>query len=155
MKILVVYYSRSGVTRIVAQAITKILDADLEEIIDLQYRKGPIGFLKSCLDAVRKKPSAIKPAQKNPEVYDLIILCTPVWAATMSCAMRTYIRSYKDKCKNCAFVCTTQSSGFLSTFENMEKECGKKPLATLALKTKQVRKDKFIVPVKQFTETLL
>jgi hypothetical protein len=36
----------------------------------------------------------------------------------------------------------------------MEKESGKKPLATLCLKTKQVRKNEFIVPLKQFTETL-
>jgi len=155
MKILVAYYSRSGVTRIAAQAIAKILEADIEEIIDLKNRKGPVGFMLSCMDAGRKKASEIKPAENNPEQYDLIILCTPVWAGTMSCAMRSYIRTYKDKIKNCAFVCTTQSSGISTTFEHMEKESGKKPVATLALKTKQVRKNDYTTQVKQFTEALV
>ncbi|MBE3088681.1 MAG: flavodoxin family protein, partial [Actinobacteria bacterium] len=43
--ILVVYYSRTGTTRKVAEYITKQLGADMEEIIDMKKRSGIWGFL--------------------------------------------------------------------------------------------------------------
>ncbi|MFM0169797.1 hypothetical protein [Paraburkholderia sediminicola] len=39
-KVLVVYFSRAGTTRLLAQAIAKMLAADLEEICDFSNRKG-------------------------------------------------------------------------------------------------------------------
>lgn len=53
--ILVVYYSRTGATRKVAEYITKQLGADMEEIIDMKKRSGIWGFLIGGRDALRKK----------------------------------------------------------------------------------------------------
>ena len=44
MRSLVVYYSRTGVTKKVAEAISQMLGADIEEIIDRRDRRGPKGF---------------------------------------------------------------------------------------------------------------
>ena len=44
MRSLVVYYSRTGVTKKVAEAISRKLGSDVEEIIDQRDRSGPKGY---------------------------------------------------------------------------------------------------------------
>jgi flavodoxin len=39
-KILVLYYSRTGITKVLASYIAKLLNADLEEIVDTKKRTG-------------------------------------------------------------------------------------------------------------------
>ncbi|MBN1900053.1 NAD(P)H-dependent oxidoreductase [Candidatus Sumerlaeota bacterium] len=150
MKTLILYYSRTGITRKVAETIQEKMKCDLEEIIDLKNRKGPLGFIVSGKDSVMKKLTEIKQIQKNPSDYDLVILGTPVWASTMSCAMRTCLRQYRDKFRNIAFFCTTGGTGITNTFNHMEQECGKKPLATMGLKASLVKKGRFMEEVSQF-----
>jgi flavodoxin len=53
MNTLVVYYSRTGKTRFVAEKVVAELKADIEEIVDLKNRKGRFGFLKAGYDATR------------------------------------------------------------------------------------------------------
>jgi flavodoxin len=43
MKTLVVYYSRTGTTRKVAEAIAGILRCDIEEVVDTKKRSGILG----------------------------------------------------------------------------------------------------------------
>jgi flavodoxin len=155
MKTLVVFYSRTGITRKVAESIRENLKCDLEALVDLKDRKGPIGFVVSCKDGFMKKPTDIKQAQKDPKDYDLVILGTPVWAGTMSCATRTYIQQNKDKFKSIAFFCTAGGGSMDSTFNHMERESGKAPLAMLGLKASQVKKGKFMDEVSQFTNKLV
>ena len=47
MKILVVFYSRSGNTRRVAEEIIDALDCDIEELFDTQNLSGALGYLRS------------------------------------------------------------------------------------------------------------
>ena len=154
MKTLVVYYSRTGVTRKVAEAIQKELGCDLEEIIDRKDRKGPLGFIVSCKDAALKKETDIQPPAKNPQDYDLVIIGTPVWAGTMSCAVRTYVGKNKEAFRRVALFCTAGSSGIQPTFNHLEALCGKSPVAVLGLMTKEVAKEQFRDKVSEFIKSL-
>ena len=66
--ILVVYYSRTGSTRKVAEYITKQLGADMEEIIDMRKRSGAGGFVLGGRDAIRRKETEISEIKKG-DVY--------------------------------------------------------------------------------------
>lgn len=55
MRSLVVYYSRTGNTRYVAEKIATEFNADLEEIIDKKNRSGSLGYAISRLDATKDK----------------------------------------------------------------------------------------------------
>lgn len=133
MKTLVVYYSRSGVTRSAAEAIAKVLGADLEEIVDLTDRRGALGYLRAGRDAALKRPTVIHPPIRQPKDYDLVIIGTPVWAFTMAPAVRTWIGMHKAQISHVALLCTMGGSGDKRTFTHLEQACGHTPVATLSL----------------------
>ncbi|HII95832.1 MAG TPA: hypothetical protein HA367_08920 [Candidatus Methanofastidiosum sp.] len=151
MKTLVVYYSRSGNTKKIAEEISNKMNCDIEEIIDNKNRKGIIGWLKSGRDARSKKLTTIKEMRKDIGKYDLVVIGTPIWAALMAPAVRTFINENKGEFKNVAFFCTCGSSGDVKTFEDMEDFIGITPLAKLTLTRKELigdREDKLKVFIK-------
>ena len=92
MKSLVVYYSRTGNARFVAQTVAAQIGADIEEVVDLKKRSGPLGFISGGRDASRGKETEIASSTKSPADYDLIIIGTPIWAGHPTPAITTYLK---------------------------------------------------------------
>ena len=91
MKALVVYYTRTGNTKFVAETIAAELGADIEEIMDLKKRQGTLGWLSAGRDAMGAKETGIAQTKRTPTDYDLIIIGQPVWAGNPTPAIRTYL----------------------------------------------------------------
>jgi len=138
-KTLIVFYSRTGITKKIGELIAKKIGGDVEELIDEKDRSGPLGYVMAGKDAALKKLTEIKPLKNNPEDYKTIILGTPIWAYTMAPALRTYIEKNKTilKKKATAFFCTQESSGGEKTLKEMETILGK-PVAELELSKKDI-----------------
>ena len=156
-KILIVYYSRTGNTRKLAENLKGKLNCQIEEIVDIKSRKGRFGFIKSGMDAALKRDTNIKNSNVDPGQYDLVILGTPVWASNMTPAIRTFIKMNKEKMKNVAFFCTQMSSGKDSTFADMRKLVGKEPISSLYINSKgetmednEIRIQTFIEDIRNF-----
>jgi len=153
-KALVAYYSRTGTTRKVAEAIAGMMQCDVEEIVDTKGRAGVGGYLRSGRDATLRRLTVIKDPAKSPKDYDLVIIGTPVWAFTMSAPVRTYISRYADQFKAVAFFLTAGGTGVERTFQTMEELCGRKPQAVLGLKTDEVVKADPTAQIKAFVDVL-
>jgi flavodoxin len=78
MKSLVVYYSRTGNAKFVAETAAKELGADLEEIVDLKKRAGPLGWMSAGRAGQTGKGTEIAAATKVPADYDFIMVGTPI-----------------------------------------------------------------------------
>ena len=143
MKVLVAYYSRTNITKKVGDEIARLLDADVEEIVSKVNYNGKIGYMRGGKDAISAKIIDLEPLKFNPEDYDLIYLGVPVWAGKSATPMISYIKQNEGKFNNVKFFVTAGSTGFESTFKQMEEYVGKSPLKTLALTTKEVKKDEF------------
>lgn len=156
VKTLVVYYSRTGTTKKVAEEIAKAMNSDIEEIIDKTDRNGPIGWLKSGKDAMRKKITVINEITKSPANYDLIVIGSPLWAGSVTPAIRTYMTQQKQILfeKKVAFFSTMGSPNPGKIFIQMEELYGKKPVSNLSLRTKEVTDGSFIEKMKKFIEDL-
>ncbi len=153
-KTLVVYYSRTGTTKRVAEAIADGLGADVEEVIDSRDRKGMLGFVVAGKDAGLGRLTEIREVRSDPSAYDLVVLGTPVWAWSVTPAIRTYIAQCKDRLPRVAFFLTTGGTGADRTFEQMAELCGKPPVARLALTTKEVRKGRAADKIEAFVAEL-
>jgi flavodoxin len=125
-KILVVYYSRTGTTKEVAQEIASKLNADIEEIIDKKDRSGVLGFFAASKDAKNENLTELAEMKKNPKEYNLIIIGTPVWDETVSTPVRTYLIKYKDSLpEKVAFFTTSRATEAEIVVKKMEKIIGK------------------------------
>ena len=151
---LVVFYSRTGTTRGLAGQIADMLDCQAEEVVDVQPRSGLLGFVKGGMHALKGRPTQIGEVKNDPAAYDLVIIGTPVWAGTMTPAIRTYITQQKDRLPEVAFFLTTGGTGIERTFRHMQELCGKPPKATLGLRQKAVLKEDVTEAVRAFVEAL-
>jgi len=154
MKILVAFYSRSGRTKKVAEAISEILKCDKEEIFDIKNREGIVGFLSAGTDANLRRLTAIKEIKNNPSLYDLVIIGTPIWSSNISTPIRTYLSLYKDGFKKVAFFCTRLGSDSKKVFDDMKNLSKKTPLALLEPTSREVARGQYMQKVKEFIKNL-
>ncbi len=143
VKILLVFYSRTGSTRKVAQEIAKSIDTDIEELVDKENRKGPLGFIKSGRDAIKKKRARLQQTVKDPSAYELVVLGTPVWGSNLSTPVRTYIADNKNLLKKIALFCTAggESERYASNCLNdLEELTGQKAVAFMGLDKNDINK---------------
>lgn len=153
MKALVVYYSRTGTTKILGEAIAKGLGAEVEELIDQKKRLGlrPFRWLIAGMDARRRKLTSIK-VQKPPQDYDLILIGTPIWAGRMTPAVRTYLESQNLEGKKVGFFCT---GGKESSFDELKRIVPKSTLVgTLCLSPVDVQSSAYAEKIRPFLASL-
>lgn len=150
MKTLVVFYSRTGITRKVAETIARALSGDVEEIVAREDRSDFSGYGISREEAVLKKPAVIKATKKDPARYDLTIIGTPVWVQTVSSPMRAYISRKSKRFTRVAFFCTQDRSGAESAFEEMQELCKATPVATVEILHKDVEDNSYVEKIESF-----
>ncbi len=92
MSDLVVYYSRTNNTKLVAQTIKEETGAELLEIKDKKSRSGPVGYLKGAVDALREKGTSIEYDVVDLKSYDNVYIGTPVWAGKPAPAIIEFLR---------------------------------------------------------------
>jgi flavodoxin len=138
MRTLVVYFSRSGNTRMVATDLARALGADMEEIVERTSRDGIVGYARSLYESIRKHAAEIAPAVKGPEGYDLVVIGTPVWGGDVSSPVRAYLERNRSKLPAVAFFCTMGGRGSEGAFRTMEQLAGKPPKERLALNQPRV-----------------
>ena len=90
-RVLVVYYSRDGHTKMVAEKLAQRFGADIERLIDKRKRTGPIGFPRAGKDAVAGNLTELEPLTYNPQRYDIILVGTPGWWSNVTPAVRTFV----------------------------------------------------------------
>jgi flavodoxin len=126
MKILVVYYSLTGNTRLIAEAVAKTLDADIEEIKP-KNDDGGKGLLKMFWrgrSAVMQEKPELFPIEKDAKNYDLVVIGTPVWACNCTPAVYSYICANDlSKKRTAVFICHGGSPG--KCLESMRKYLAK------------------------------
>ncbi len=136
MRALVVYYSRTGNTRKVGNELAKMLQCDVEEVVDTANRSGPVGFALSAREGHERTLAKLQPIKMDPANYDMVVIGTPNWDANMSSPIRAYLTENRAKFKNVAFFITQgPRGGEERAFKEMEEVAGKKPKATLLIKT--------------------
>ncbi|HPL92934.1 MAG TPA: flavodoxin [bacterium] len=152
--ILIVYYSRSGFTKQLAQELAVHLHADLEEIIDKKDRSGALGYLFSGRDALKEKTTEIQKITRQPDNYQLVVIATPVWAFKCSTPILTFIKKFGQNCGRVAFVATQGSSGADGAFQQMSGQLKQTPIATLIVNSKEISQNKYQDKTKIFANKI-
>lgn len=91
MKSLILYYSRSGTTAKVANALGTALSADVAEIKCPRYQGGWFGYLRAGYDSVKGRLPPIDVPDLLFDEYDLVIIGTPIWTSYPALPVRSFL----------------------------------------------------------------
>jgi flavodoxin len=140
--VLIVYYSRSGNTRKVADMIAHLIDCDVEPIVCKANLSGFWGFIKCVFHAVfNKLPqiNEIEGIEHDLEKYKVVLIGTPIWGGRISSPIRTFIDRYKDKLTRVAFFATMGAEPNEGIFRNINNTLAKEPVAILIISVKELK----------------
>jgi menaquinone-dependent protoporphyrinogen IX oxidase len=156
IRALVVYYSRTGYTRRIAEEIVRALACDICPIQEEKARHGLLGYMRSAYEAVRHEQPPIAALARDPSQYDLVVIGTPVWGWSLSSPVRAFAQRYRDGLAHVAFFCTMGGSGAGKTFGELQQVTGRMPIATLGLtdgeidaQTHQQKVDRFAAKLQE------
>ena len=100
----VVYYTRSGYTKTVAEKIAQRLGCELVQVTDNGNWKGFLGFLRGGYYSSTGKDVEIT-VHGKVDASDELIVVAPLWAGRVVPAMRVFFKTYKKE--NSHYVVTS------------------------------------------------
>ncbi len=127
-KTLVVYFSCTGTTKLLAEYAAGILGADLYEIVpEDPYTEADLAYYTNGrADQEQNNPNArpaISGGVENMDEYDIIILSYPIWHGQAPRIISTFLESYDFSGKTIVPFCTSHSSGVGSSADNLHVLC--------------------------------
>lgn len=127
-KTLVVYFSCTGTTELVAEYVTEILGADSYEIVpENPYTEADLAYYTNGRADQEQNDPDVRPGisggVENMDEYDTIILGYPIWHGQAPRIISTFLESYDFSGKTMIPFCTSHSSGIGSSASNLHTLC--------------------------------
>lgn len=125
-KILVAYFSASGVTRKMANKLAVLADADTYEIKpEVLYSKADLNWMdKNSRSSIEMSNKSMRPAIIKEELdlakYDTILLGFPIWWYVAPTIINTFLESYDFTGKRIVLFATSGGSGFGNTVNELK-----------------------------------
>ena len=128
-KILVAYFSASGVTANIAKVLSQVLMSDIFEIkpetpytdVDLDWRND------KSRSSIEMKDLSFRPAiankVENMEQYDIIYVGFPIWWYIAPTIINTFLEQYDLTGKTIIPFATSGGSGMGKTNEKLQPSC--------------------------------
>lgn len=145
-KILVAYFSASGVTAKVAEKLSKAIDADLYEIEPAEpYTKADLNWMdKKSRSTVEMNDRSSRPAiatkVDDMDQYDTVFVGFPIWWYREPSIIDTFMESYDFTGKKIVPFATSGGSGLGDSYKTMQ---------ALAPGAKVINGEKFTVSVSE------
>ncbi|MBQ7266665.1 MAG: flavodoxin [Firmicutes bacterium] len=135
-KVLVSYFSASGVTAKLAEGLANKIGADIYEIKPkVPYTKEDLDWMnKNSRSSVEMKDKSSRPElsdkDANIENYDIIYVGFPIWWYVAPTIINTFLESYDFTSKTVVLFATSGSSGFGDTISGLENSCPEAKIVT-------------------------
>jgi menaquinone-dependent protoporphyrinogen IX oxidase len=148
VKYLVAYYSNSGTTRVAAESIARMLGADLEVIEEKRPRPvldmgpgkaGGGAVARAGIAAMLGLGTRLAPSRFRADEYEVVVVGTPVWVGSVTPPVRSYLRRQRIHFRSVAFFCTAGDPATMRAFRQMEDLVHRQPVASIALKSDDVK----------------
>lgn len=125
-KILVAYFSASGVTAKTAKNLAKAANADMYEITPAKpYTNDDLNWQnKKSRSSIEMADKAFRPSladtDANISEYDTILLGFPIWWYVAPTIVNTFLESYDFSGKTIILFATSGGSGFGNTVRELK-----------------------------------
>ncbi len=126
-KILVAYFSGSGVTARAAKALAEAANADIYEIEPVTpYTRADLFWPNpKCRSITEMRNSSYRPPIKDTDAkiadYDIILLGYPLWCHTIPTIVNTFLEKYDFSGKKIILFETSGGNGFCDSVQGVRK----------------------------------
>jgi flavodoxin len=139
--VLVVYFSRTGVTERLAAQLAASLGAGLESVKPVEPYAGRGGYLKAIWHSLRRRAPAVD-CERDPADYSVVIIGSPVWAGRLSAPMRSYLTRFRGRIGHmAAFWVSGSGQGYSGVRSEIEQLTGQALLATASFSEREAGND--------------
>ena len=122
MKTAVIYYSRSGITKKIAEKVQAKFDADMFFVEPEKAYKGfASAVARVIVEKARKKNAAPGSVPADFSAYDTVFIGFPVWAASLPGFLQEYIRRSDLAGKRVIPFATAGNNGRESSLETLKQ----------------------------------
>ncbi|MDO5344538.1 MAG: flavodoxin [Lachnospiraceae bacterium] len=128
-KVLVAYFSASGVTAKLAERLAKAIGADLHEIQpEIPYTEADLNWMdKKSRSSVEMNNKSFRPAVankvENMEQYEVIFTAFPIWWYVAPTIVNSFLEQYDLSGKTIIPLATSGSSGMGNTNRELAASC--------------------------------
>lgn len=128
-KILVAFFSATGNTKVIAEAIAEVTGADMFEIVPVNaYNSDDLNYSDdNCRANLEQKDSSARPeilgAVEDMGFYDVVLIGHPIWWGEEPRIIDTFVESYDLSGKTIANFCTSGGSGISTAESNLKSLC--------------------------------
>ena len=123
-KVLVLYYSQTSNTKVVAEEIASKLGADIEEIVPVEPYDGD--FQATIARCMKEREEGvipeIQPIQADLSAYDIIFLGYPIWFGTYAPPVNAFLNQVDLSGKKVVPFCTFGSGGLESSVKDLAEK---------------------------------
>ena len=153
MKPLVVYYSLTGKTKLVAQVIAEALHATLVEIQEIKPRRlGPSLYAICGFEARMNRRSKINPIDIDLKQHETIFIGSPIWNSRPAPAINSFIYQTNFEGRNIipffAMYGDNSEKALANITAKIEKSQGK-VAGSFAIKSYEVSDEEIVARAKE------
>jgi|GEM_PF-1111293 hypothetical protein len=111
MKPAIVYVTRTGHCRKLAEMAAQLTGGKVWEIGDKERREGFFGFIRSGRQSTFNMATAIEDPNADLQNTDTLILITPIWAGKLAPPVRTWLRAHIEEIRSKRILLIASNSG--------------------------------------------
>ncbi len=150
MKSIIIYYSYTGNTRCVAQALASYLKSKNEvEVVELKSLDENSNFFRQAKRAFIRAKAKLDLTHTDLSSYEMVCLGTPVWAFRPTPAMNAYLNECKGLEGKAVALFTTSGGmgdeGCINYMQEMLIKKGAKTFRKFSIPQGKVRDSEFIL----------
>ncbi len=136
--IAVIFYSRSGTTRLAAQMLADRLDCPLFEVEDAVSRAGFRGDLRCVIDNLLRRHVPYRYAGPPLSEYANLVFMAPVWVGHLAAPMRSFLRDQRPFTPGVAAAAVMAARGGFRAAEEIAEALGRPPHPVIVLLQRDV-----------------
>lgn len=155
MRIGIVFYSRTGTGRAVAERLASITGWEVHEVRDASPRAGLAGDLRCVIDCLFRRQPDIRYGGPPLDQFDHVVLIAPVWLRSLAAPMRAFLMAQGRLIKTYSVICVMSGYGGFRAVDDMAAVVGAKPNGILLLKQYDVLAEECDAALCRFREQTL
>ena len=156
MKTLVVYYSLTDKTHIVAQTLAAELNADIRRVEDVTKPSVSFWFYISAgFRAIRGVEAEIRPIDTSFQGYDRVFIGSPVWAGSPSTPINAFIAKADFTGKDVVLFMTMggdDASGALKKMTERITKKGGTVVSSFAFSSKKATNEELAIKTREMVQ---